>query len=91
MIAKYVVVEYCDEWWLAIVQDIEPNLKEFHFAFIHPRRPEQFSNILLYGAKWMLNYELLFVYCTNLLNSVHAAYSITQQQLTEIQHPFSEK
>ncbi|CAF1553570.1 unnamed protein product, partial [Didymodactylos carnosus] len=38
-IGDYVVVEYDESWWLAIIQDIELNLKELKVSFLHPSGP----------------------------------------------------
>jgi len=84
-------VEYDECWWLAMVKDIELNLKELKVTFLHPSGPRisfQFPKI-----PDQLDVELRTIIC--LLNQAPKLgtrnnYSINLQQLEEIEEIFSQ-
>jgi hypothetical protein len=90
-IDDYIVVEYDECWWLAIVQDIELNLKELKVAFLHPSGPR--TSFKYPKTPDQLDIELTTIIC--LLNQVPKCgtrdnYSISIQQLEEIEEVFSQ-
>jgi hypothetical protein len=90
-IDDYVVVEYDECWWLAIVQDIEFNLKELKVAFLHPSGPR--TSFKSPKIPDQLYVELRTIIC--LLNQAPKRgtrdnYTITIKQLEEIEDVFSQ-
>ncbi len=90
-IDDYVVVEYDEYWWLAMIKDIEFNLKEVNVTFLHPSGPRtsfQFPKI-----PDQIDVELTTIIC--LLNQApklgtRNTYLISLQQLEEIEESFSQ-
>ncbi|CAF4983076.1 unnamed protein product [Rotaria sp. Silwood1] len=88
---NYIVVEYQDSWWLAVVKDIEVNLQELHVTFLHPPGPR--TSFQFPTKSDELKIELGNVIC--LLHeaprlSARNTCSITQELFEEIQQIFSE-
>ncbi|CAF4418523.1 unnamed protein product [Rotaria magnacalcarata] len=87
----YIAVEYQDDWWLAMIQALEPTLKEQHMTFLHPSGPRTSFKFPVRPDE--LNIELgnvICLLCQPPTLGTRYNYTIQQHLCDEIQELFSE-